>query len=271
MSSPYVRGLAKESYNVDALKAPNRSGALCRGEPADKVTTVGSSVTLGFTITAPHVGMCTVYILDADLTNSRQIAQKLDCAAPGKVGPWTITIPSDITGRKVIRWYWQATHVTPSEPYENCADVMIGGGSGGGYGNTPAPESTSTATPGYGSGSNPTGTASAPSSAPTTTYPSAPATPATPATPAAPSSNKSDGDDGGDDGNYPSSTAPSTGGSYGSGSSPSPSYGSACQPNQYTCGPDGQLGQCNFGKYVWFKCATGTTCRSSGSSIYCGY
>ncbi|RKP26054.1 hypothetical protein SYNPS1DRAFT_22098 [Syncephalis pseudoplumigaleata] len=140
MSSPPIRGNDKISYKIDDIKNPNTGGQICRGEPAGKVTNVGHEVTLGFTITAPHVGPCTVYILDENLGNSRQIATKNDCAAPGKVGPWTITIPSDISGRKVIRWYWEAEHVTPHEFYENCADVMIEGGSGG---SAPAPETGS--------------------------------------------------------------------------------------------------------------------------------
>ncbi|KAI9596918.1 hypothetical protein BDF19DRAFT_437202 [Syncephalis fuscata] len=227
MSTPPVRGIQKESYSVDSLKAPNWGGALCRGEPAGTVTTVSNTVTLGFTITAPHVGLCQVFILDADLTNSVKVAEKLDCAAPGKVGPWTITIPSNITGRKVIRWYWSAAHVTPNEPYENCADVNIGGSS---TGSNPAPEATSTT-----STTTPASTSTSSASAPTS---------------------------GSSTGAYTPTPAPA----------PAPSSGSgSCQPNQYTCNADGRLGQCNFGKYVWIKCATGTTCRSSGNYHYCGY
>ncbi|KAI9591876.1 hypothetical protein BDF19DRAFT_468444 [Syncephalis fuscata] len=101
---------------------------ICRGEPAGKVTNVGHSVTLGLTITAPHIGMCEVYILDENLDNPRKIASKDGCAAPGKVGPWSVEIPSDITGRKVLRWVWNAAHlVTTIEHYEQCADINISG------------------------------------------------------------------------------------------------------------------------------------------------
>lgn len=238
MSSPPVRGIQKISYAIDSLKSPNWGGQLCRGEPAGTVTNVGSAVTLGFTITAPHVGMCTVYILDPDLTNSQQIAQKLDCAAPGKIEPWTITIPSTITGRKVIRWYWEAAHVTPHEPYENCADVNIGGS---GNGSAPAPEassstSTSTAAP---------SATSAMSYPVSTGYPSSAAPAPTPA------------------------PAPST--SYPSSSAPAPSAGGSCSPNEFTCNSDGRLGQCDHGSFVWIKCSQGTTCRSKGSYYYCGF
>ncbi|KAI9591873.1 hypothetical protein BDF19DRAFT_498967 [Syncephalis fuscata] len=130
MSSPTPRGIAKVSYLVDDVKNPNTKG-ICRGEPAGKVTDVGHSVTLGLTITAPHIGMCEVYILDENLSNARKIASKDGCAAPGKVGPWSVEIPSDITGRKVLRWVWNAAHlVTTIEHYEQCADINISGGGG---------------------------------------------------------------------------------------------------------------------------------------------
>ncbi|KAI8057123.1 hypothetical protein BDF22DRAFT_740653 [Syncephalis plumigaleata] len=134
LSSPSPRGIQKVSYQIDDLKSPNTKG-ICRGESAGKVTNVGHSVTLGFTITAPHIGMCEVYILDENLGNARKIASKDGCAAPGKVGPWTVNIPSDISGRKVLRWVWNAAHlVTTIEHYEQCADINISGGGGGGSG-----------------------------------------------------------------------------------------------------------------------------------------
>jgi predicted carbohydrate-binding protein with CBM5 and CBM33 domain len=242
MSSPPVRGIEKESYSVDSLKAPNWSGRLCRGEPAGKITNIGSTVTLGFTITAPHVGMCTVYILDANLGNPQKIAEKLDCAAPGKVGPWTINIPSNITGRKVIRWYWEAAHVTPHEPYENCADIIIGGnGSGPQPGYTGTTTTTTTAT--VSAMTTAPVTMAKPgvvikSSKPTTRYPTAPVS--------APSSSDSNNS--------------SSGASAGS-----------CQSGQYTCDSNGRLGQCSYGSYTWFSCSKGTTCRNSGSYYYCGH
>ncbi|KAI9591452.1 hypothetical protein BDF19DRAFT_455057 [Syncephalis fuscata] len=127
MSSPTPRAIEKASTRIDDLKNPNTRG-VCRGEPAGRVTNVGRSVTLGFTITAPHIGMCEVYILDTNLGNARRIAQKNNCAAPGKVGPWTVNIPAGISGRKVIRWVWNAAHLGPGkiEHYENCADINIG-------------------------------------------------------------------------------------------------------------------------------------------------
>jgi len=133
LSSPPPRGIQKAATEVDALKPPNFGGRVCRGEPEGQITQVtpGGSLTLDFTITAPHIGPCTVYLLDPDLNEATQkeIASKNNCAAPGKVEPWTIDLPSGVSGRKVLRWYWEAQHVSPSEPYEQCVDLVFGPGS----------------------------------------------------------------------------------------------------------------------------------------------
>ena len=133
LCKPPPRGIEKEATNIDALKSPNVSGKVCRGEGPGQITTVepGASITLEFTITAPHIGPCEVYLLDLDLDLSKQvkIAEKYDCAAPGKVEPWTVTLPGNVQGRKVLRWYWEGRHIsTPGEPYEQCIDLQIGRG-----------------------------------------------------------------------------------------------------------------------------------------------
>lgn len=68
------------------LKSLNSRG-ICRGEPVDEVYLVDHSVTLGVTITAPHVGICDVYILDENIDNARKIDSNNDCVAPEKVAP----------------------------------------------------------------------------------------------------------------------------------------------------------------------------------------
>ncbi|KAI9592175.1 hypothetical protein BDF19DRAFT_452580 [Syncephalis fuscata] len=143
MNYPTPRGIQKLSTMVDDVKNPNTKGK-CRGEPAGQVTNIsGSSVTLQFTITAPHIGPCSVYLLDENLGNEQKIADKNDCAAPGKVGPWTVNLPAGVSGRKVIRWHWKASHLAPQiENYEQCADIMIGGG-GGSSGKSSAPSANS--------------------------------------------------------------------------------------------------------------------------------
>jgi hypothetical protein len=128
LSRPTPRGIQKEHSRIDDLKSPNLSRRICRGEPAGRVTNVGRSVTLEFTITAPHIGMCEVYLLDTDLGNARRIAQKNNCVAPKQVGPWTGSIPAGISDHKILRWTWNAAHLgNKIEPYENCADIVIGG------------------------------------------------------------------------------------------------------------------------------------------------
>lgn len=131
LSSPPPRGIEKQSYQIDDLKSPNKKG-LCRGEKEGKVTNVhpGDPLTLGLTITAPHTGICTVSLLDLDLTNEQKFDEKFDCAAPGKVAPWTVKLPAYASGRKVLRWYWEGCHVSPCEKYEQCIDLDFGGSGG---------------------------------------------------------------------------------------------------------------------------------------------
>ncbi|KAI8057120.1 hypothetical protein BDF22DRAFT_740650 [Syncephalis plumigaleata] len=129
MSYPVPRGIELLETDKSLFGGPNTKG-LCRGiREAGKINDVGHSLTLQFEISKPHFGMCEVYILDENLGNARKIASKKDCAAPGKVGPWTVDIPSDISGRKVLRWVWNtALILTTTEQYEQCADSNISGG-----------------------------------------------------------------------------------------------------------------------------------------------
>ncbi|KAI9591872.1 hypothetical protein BDF19DRAFT_468441 [Syncephalis fuscata] len=277
LSSPAPRGIAKASYMVDDLKSPNTRG-ICRGEPAGKVTNVGHSVTLGLTITAPHIGMCEVYILDENLKNARKIASKNDCAAPGKVGPWTVKIPSDITGRKVLRWVWNAAHlVTTIEHYEQCADINISGGGGKpsagkkadeSYEGAPAKDTPAKDTPAKGTPSK--GTSAKGTPAKNTPAEDTPAEdtklvhndkPKPPKdgkkndgfTGSAPAENKKKPD-------Y--SEAPKSSGHAGANDS--------CNHGKFKCN-GAKIGQCNRGSYSWFTCASGTQCRSNGKFVYCGY
>ncbi|KAI8057135.1 hypothetical protein BDF22DRAFT_731655 [Syncephalis plumigaleata] len=131
MSYPPPRGIEKASYKVDDLKSPNTRG-VCRGEPVGQITKIDHAVTLQFTITKPHTGMCSVYIMDPNLGNARKIASKMNCASHDMTGSWGIIIPSDIKGRKVLRWTWEADHMRPQiEHFEQCADVQIEGSSAG--------------------------------------------------------------------------------------------------------------------------------------------
>jgi hypothetical protein len=129
LSSPPPRGIQHVATQIDQLRNPNTRG-VCRGEPEGTVTTVtpGQPLTLVITASAPHTGPCEVTLLDfPSLANPIKIASKYDCAAPHKVAPWTIQLPADVYGRKVLRWYWEGRHISnPGEPYEQCVDLLFG-------------------------------------------------------------------------------------------------------------------------------------------------
>jgi hypothetical protein len=277
LSSPPPRGIQKASYQVDDLKSPNHKG-LCRGEPQGQITKVtpGQTLRLGFTITAPHIGPCRVTLLDTDLTNESQpFDQKQNCAAPGGPGYWNIKLPANVSGRKVLRWYWEGQHIgIPGEPYEQCIDLDFGGG-GGGY--QPPKRKTKKQQPSQ--GKPPVKTYMAPS-----TQPAAPAD--------EPSQDEaSSGDDGyGDEAPSPSDSAeydgPAPTPSYGRapsrpapqpqpsadyGSAPSSGGGGGCQHGTYRCTGGPNYGVCNWGTWVKMQCGAGTVCTPSGSSIACGW
>lgn len=237
LSSPPPRGIQKATYDVDDLKAPNTKG-LCRGEPVGQITNVtpGQSLTLGFTITAPHIGPCNVTLLDANMQYVEFVAQKDGCAAPGKVGPWVITLPKNAHGRMILRWAWEAQHVTPYEHYEQCVDLNFGGSGGGNdddSDNQPQYPGSAPQNSGYApqySGSAPQYSGSAPQNqAPPPDFPP-------------PSSNYA-------------SDAPS---------------GGACDAGSYMCNSDGGFSQCANGSWVVMGCAAGTACRpTSPTAIIC--
>ncbi|RKP09070.1 hypothetical protein THASP1DRAFT_29127 [Thamnocephalis sphaerospora] len=234
MSRPFCRGCEKAAMQVDDLKSPNFRG-ICRGEPAGKVTNVsGGSLTLGFTITAPHVGNCKVFLLDKNLGNAIQIGERMDCAAPGKVADWSLNLPSSASGSKVVRWTWDACHVSPCEKYEQCADInIIGGGSGGGGNN--------------GGNDNDDG--------------EAPAKPTKSKTPTRPTKTKGS--------SRPTKTsAPKDDASTGPTSAPAPAPGGSCTHGAFTCSGS-RIGICNFGQWSWISCSGSTKCTNQGSNYYC--
>jgi hypothetical protein len=284
LSSPPPRGIQKTAYAIDDLKSPNHKG-VCRGEPAGQVTSVqpGGSLTLGLTITAPHTGPCQVFLLDyPSLNNLGKIAEKYDCAAPGKAGPWTIQLPKS-SGRKVLRWYWEGRHVSPGEPYEQCIDVNFGGGSDDGGSSEPS-------TPTYdgGAGEEPE-------------QDDTPPTPTPPPQPSPPAKKKNNSNKNKKKRSYKKKPASKPVDDYennraGSGdrkrpsrkhssdgddtphytpNTQQPSYDDGsdhggCQHGQYVCAADGGYKVCVWGKWQHMPCGTGTTCKPNGSSVYCG-
>jgi len=133
LSNPPPRGIDKRFMQVDDLKAPNTKG-LCRGEPAGAPTSFpsGSTITLKFEISAPHIGMCFAYLMNTDGSDQVELGRKMDCVAPGKVVPWVVSLPAGVAGKKTLRWVWDASHSIPHEGYEQCADLELHGGGGNG-------------------------------------------------------------------------------------------------------------------------------------------
>ncbi|KAI9597411.1 hypothetical protein BDF19DRAFT_434973 [Syncephalis fuscata] len=43
-----------------------------------------------------------------------------------------------------------------------------------------------------------------------------------------------------------------------------------CKQGTFACNGN-MIGVCNFGRFVWTSCPTGTVCRSQGASYYCDY
>jgi len=126
--SPTPRGIQKEHHALDQLNAPNKRG-LCRGEPVGAIHKVkpGQPLTLRFKTAAAHVGPCEIMLVDTHLKKVvRHISKRNNCMAPGKGGPWQIKLPKDLSGRMVLRWYWQARHKKPYEEYEQCVDLDFG-------------------------------------------------------------------------------------------------------------------------------------------------
>jgi len=262
LSTPPPRGADKESTDVDSLKAPDTLG-MCRGEPQGQLTSAvaGGPLTLGFTITAPHVGPCAVYLMNPDFSGMQQIDSKMDCAAPGKVGPWTVQLPASAQGHMVLRWTWEGQHVTPSEHYEQCVDLMFGGGSGGASysggppmppaGPVPVPVDDSAApAAAYGSG--------APIPIPAAGYgpaegPMLSAPAQSLGAPSAPVPVPSD---------YASAPAQAM---YGQSGAPA---GGPCTPGQYICQGPG-FAVCSNGSWIQQGCGTSTVCQSTGGSIAC--
>ncbi|RKP06498.1 hypothetical protein THASP1DRAFT_25195 [Thamnocephalis sphaerospora] len=264
LSSPPPFGYEKATYQIDDLKSPNNNG-LCRGEKPGPVAqvTAGGSLKLGFTITAPHVGPCAVSLLDADLNlaSEKQIDTRMDCAAPGKVRDWDVVIPTWASGTMNLRWTWQGCHVQPCEPYEQCVRLQVSGGSGTPTKNgTVAAQGVSTQQPA------PTPQPETPAPQPVVPAPQPvvpapqPVVPApqpnTPA-PSAPAT-KEPCDDNASTGGAPSKTFPVV------------SYGGQCAAGAFTCKGDA-VGQCSQGRWVYFPCASGTTCTRVGAGAICGH
>lgn len=132
----------------------NGKGGDCLGFTQDtnlKTLAAGSSkIIMRANDGANHVGVCTAYLVDPNNSAKKLVVgQTKDCmrslqAHAGDIGDapipaeMAITIPTDASKMPcssdhcVLQFVWEASHVTPTEFYNNCADVKITGTSGGG-------------------------------------------------------------------------------------------------------------------------------------------
>jgi len=201
-----------------------------------------------------------VTILDANLKNEKPVAEKFDCAAPGKANPWTIRLPSGLSGHYVLRWYWEGRHVSPGEPYEQCIDLNFGGGSGGGgddkyngdQGNNDDDENVN---------SNRRDSTPAPPK-----YEAPAPTPSTPDYNQGNNNGKHNGKHRGHQGKTPLQD------NYNSGDSNSGSSGGSCTAGAYKCSTsDNGFYQCANGSWVKMQCPPSTVCKSVGAQITCDW
>jgi len=274
LCKPLPRGYQHEKDAIDLLKSPNTKGT-CRGEkdpgPVQKVSP-GGSLTLEFNIPAPHTGPCEVYLLDLDLGNPKKLDEKYDCAAKGKVEPWTVTIPKDCSGRKVLRWYWEGRHISnPGEPYEQCVDLDCGGGDGGGKpsGDSGKSQGKSSKKPSEKSTGKPAG----PPPVPDQDYGSGDGSSSGDDAGYGDDSGYSgDGDDDDDDGSGSGATGGKSGHNDSARKAGADSGGKGdCEPGHMRCkGDDPSCYQvCSNHAWVSMKCPTTTKCKPNGDYIAC--
>ncbi|DBA04405.1 TPA: hypothetical protein N0F65_010001, partial [Lagenidium giganteum] len=196
MIEPMCRAISTMKLNIDSTfghpinmrgQYTNGKGGECFGFTPDTnlqpIPYGESKIKMRANDGANHVGPCTVYLIDpSNKENKLKVGEMNDCMrslhpGPGNKGDkpipaeMTINVPKDNLpckdGHCVLQFYWEATHLTPHEFFDNCADVKIGGG-GGGNGTVPTtqPSSGPTPAPVPSSSSRPT-SAPSPSSGPT--------------------------------------------------------------------------------------------------------
>jgi hypothetical protein len=126
MLEPFCRGCENTYYSSIGL--PNTGGEICHGEPTGRITEyIDDTINISLNITSARTGPCQVYLLDEDLSNPVLIASRRRCVAKCGINHWSIKVPSDIQGHKILRWVWFARKGRKTEVYEQCADVALGG------------------------------------------------------------------------------------------------------------------------------------------------
>jgi len=130
-----------QGYENDPVSGPNGTDFVCRNDPPRGVVptkvTAGTDINMQWTLTAAHVGDCSVYIgygeaatngYGDEKRNARfvKIANVHDCKRYNNQD-YAVHLPGWLpAGRAVIRWEWYALHVAPTiEFYTQCADVEV--------------------------------------------------------------------------------------------------------------------------------------------------
>ncbi|RKP24849.1 hypothetical protein SYNPS1DRAFT_29403, partial [Syncephalis pseudoplumigaleata] len=83
-------------------------------------------VTLSFKITKAYPGDCKLYVLDKNYGQPQLIATKPSCGVRTGTIPWTVELPAQLSGSKVLRWVWEAKRTDGQTcNVEMCHDIEI--------------------------------------------------------------------------------------------------------------------------------------------------
>ncbi|KAI8051578.1 hypothetical protein BDF22DRAFT_78682 [Syncephalis plumigaleata] len=104
----------------------NNPKGICQGKRIHKLVKASDRITLTFNVPKAYPGDCKLYIMDENYSNSQWIATKPNCGVRTGTIPWTVDIPSNVTGKKVLRWVWDAKRPDGNICHvEMCHDIQI--------------------------------------------------------------------------------------------------------------------------------------------------
>ncbi|TYZ54957.1 hypothetical protein PybrP1_010506 [[Pythium] brassicae (nom. inval.)] len=159
MTNPQSRAVRTMGLSIDStfghpipMRASytNGKGGDCINFTQDKnlqpIPTGKSKIQMRANDGANHVGPCTVHLVDPTNNNNRlKVGAMNNCMRslhPGPGSKGTPPIPAEMeinvpssglpcrNGHCVLQFTWEAQHISPSEFYNNCADVQINGSGG---------------------------------------------------------------------------------------------------------------------------------------------
>ena len=160
-----VRNYDAIGISIDSIRNPIDPGDFCRGAPPGPLTEISLSngelftVTQAFINNAQHPGPCRIEIINPDDFNdivvignvencARNFAENVntdfkgsvsDSICPDKIPTGLITNDMCMHELKlevknvenikcencIMRWFWEAGHITPHDFYQTCADVVV--------------------------------------------------------------------------------------------------------------------------------------------------